>query len=199
LIQADQLPLFADDSADARIRLSAVYTALLTQRSERETALDEGLQPSTSRYERGNKPQSAVEGLNAEKQLVLLGGPGSGKSTFANFVAMSMAGELLKQPEPNLATLTTPLPGDGYDKDDISPQSWDHGALLPVLVTLRDLAAQLPTNGAAAHADSVWDFIVGRLTQCALQDYPPHLQQELQERGGLILLDGLDVVIKGSD
>ena len=37
LKQADQLPLFAGDNANAQVRLSSVYTALLTQRSEEET------------------------------------------------------------------------------------------------------------------------------------------------------------------
>jgi hypothetical protein len=33
LTQADQLPLFAGDTANAQVRLSSVYTALLTQRN----------------------------------------------------------------------------------------------------------------------------------------------------------------------
>ena len=39
LTQADQLPLFVGDSAKAQIRLSSVYTALLTQRSEGDAAI----------------------------------------------------------------------------------------------------------------------------------------------------------------
>ena len=34
LTQANQLPLFAGDSANSQVRLSSVYTALLTQRRE---------------------------------------------------------------------------------------------------------------------------------------------------------------------
>jgi predicted NACHT family NTPase len=131
--------------------------------------------------------------LNAEKKLVLLGGPGSGKSTFVNFVALSMAGELLGMAGPNLATLTAPLPTEQGDEDP-KPQQWDHGALLPVHVVLRDLASQLPPPGAPVNAEAVWDFIRGRLKQAALGAYAPHLEEALHDRGGLVLLDGLDEV-----
>lgn len=72
---------------------------------------------------------------------MLLGGPGSGKSTFVNFLELSMAGELLEIPGPNLESLTAPLPKDGADDDEPEPQRWVHGPLLPVPVVLRDLAS----------------------------------------------------------
>ena len=40
LTQANQLPLFVGDGANAQVRLSSVYTALLTQRSEADTGSD---------------------------------------------------------------------------------------------------------------------------------------------------------------
>ena len=43
LTQANQLPLFVGDSANAQVRLSAVYTALLTQRSETDAATGDAL------------------------------------------------------------------------------------------------------------------------------------------------------------
>ena len=59
-------------------------------------------------------------------------------------------------------------------------------------IVLRDLASQLPPAGPGT-AGALWDFIGGRLKQAALE-VSPHLRQELMERGGLVLLDGLDEV-----
>ena len=104
LRQADQLPLFAGDSAGAQVRLSAVYTALLTQLREPWPA-DGCTERLADPAEREPKHLSALDVLNAERQLVLLGGPGSGKSTFVTIVALSLAGEALGLAGPNLATL----------------------------------------------------------------------------------------------
>src|SRR5919198_3250239 len=118
LTQADQLPLFASDGSQAQIRLSSVYTALLTQRSENDAAIKRAMPNTGLSPERAGRRLSALDVLNAEKKLVLLGGPGSGKSTFVNFVALSMTGELLGMAGPNLATLTAPLPTEQGDDED---------------------------------------------------------------------------------
>jgi formylglycine-generating enzyme required for sulfatase activity len=198
LMQANQLPLFAGDSANAQIRLSSVYTALLTQRTEDEGLLERAGQRRNAAPDREARRLSALEVFNREQRLVLLGGPGSGKSTFINFVALCMAGALLDSGAINLGTLTAPLPPepDSRDKDTkkAQPQRWEHGTLLPVYVVLRDFASELPAPGVTVNAQTLWRHIAGRLKQAALGDYAPHLREELMKRGGLILLDGLDEV-----
>ena len=196
LNQANQLPLFSGDSANAQIKLSSVYTALLTQRPEgSDSGIDHPWREVRQMAEREATRFSALDVLNGVPKLVLLGGPGSGKSTFVNFVALCMAGEMLGATGINLATLTAPIPPEPDSREkEPRPQRWNHGALLPVHVVLRDLASELPAPGAAANADTVWQHIEGRLQRAALGNFAPHLQDELLKRGGLILLDGLDEV-----
>jgi len=191
LLQANHLPLFADDSTNAKVRLSSVYTALLTQRAE----TDAEYAHQASSPERSNRRLSVLDVLNSERKLVLLGGPGSGKSTFVNFAALSMAGELLEDKTLNLATLTAPLPKeDNNDDEDTQPQRWDHKALLPVQILLRDLASQLPPPGTQANAQTVCNYLQTQLEQAGLEEFTSHLKDEMLNNGALILLDGLDEV-----
>ena len=196
LRQAEQLPLFAGEVGNAQVQLSSVYTALLTHGGGAEQARMLRDRPAAE-HERAPTNRSALNAMNAEGRLVLLGGPGSGKSTFVNYVALSMAGELLGLSTSNLTHLTAAVPQDDDADDEPTAQRWDHGALLPVRVVLRDVAAQLPaaaTSLAPLDAGVLWAFIAAQLRQCALGAFAPHLHRELLERGGLILLDGLDEV-----
>ncbi|MCP4536638.1 MAG: SUMF1/EgtB/PvdO family nonheme iron enzyme [Chloroflexi bacterium] len=181
----------AASESKTSLNLSAVYTALLTLTPEAHGRMLRGDLPDRDREMRR---LSALEQLNRHPRLVLLGEPGSGKSTFVDFVAMCLAGEGLGRKEANLALLTAPLPDDeGADQEE--PQPWTHGALLPVRVVLRDFAARgLPDVGKKAAARHLWDFIASELESAELGDYAPHLKQELRAKGGLILLDGLDEV-----
>lgn len=190
----------AASDAEARLDLSAVYTALLT------LALDEGEGRAEKRHQEelpgpaGQEPRrlSAIAQLDRHPRLVLLGDPGSGKSTFVDFVALCLAGEALGQPEANLARLAEPLPRDEErrrEEKEPEPQPWSHGALLPVRIALRDLAARgLPPVGEKAAARHLCEFVAAELDAAALGDYRPHLERELRAQGGLLLLDGLDEV-----
>lgn len=185
----------AEEEGNGEVQLAAVYTALLTQRPEHADMLEarHGASPDVDRETRR---LSAVEVLDREQYLVLLGDPGSGKTTFVNFVALCLAGEILGDAQANLTALTEALPQDDESRRRSNkkpePQPWTHGALLPVRVELRDFVARgLPATGNLVSGRTLWDFVVGELGHA---EYARHLKRELLECGGLILLDGLDEV-----
>jgi formylglycine-generating enzyme required for sulfatase activity len=195
-------PKAASDS-EARLELRSVYTGLRTLtpeesvRLEEPAKLDDRASPEKIRSER--RRLSALAQLDRHDRLVLLGDPGSGKSTFVNFVALCMAGERLGLEEANLERLTAPLPQDEErDRDEApapQPQPWSHGALLPVHVVLRDFAARgLPPAGDRATAQNLGKFIANEINESALGEYGESLVWELFKTGGLLLLDGLDEV-----
>ena len=198
----------AVNDPQATLRLAAVYTALLTTRSTHRHE-GEGGQNELGRLlnfgkeglfaKGGGRPLSALEHLNADQHLVLLGGPGSGKSTFVNFATFCLAGEWLPDCPVNLDLLTTPLPEEVAlaTKEEREPerQPWEHGSLIPVKVILRDLAAGgLPEPTEPVGADTLLDFLSKELKRWRLADYIPLLEADLREKGGLILFDGLDEV-----
>jgi formylglycine-generating enzyme required for sulfatase activity len=184
--------------AREQLNLGAVYTALLTRETEQKEARAEGMAEKVRQL-------SAVEQLNRQDRLVLLGEPGGGKSTFVNFVAMCLAGQRLGDPDVNLGLMTSPLSANEgrpepaifseKDKQKTLPQPWDHGALLPVRIILRDFAARgLPDASTAVSAKHVQDFIAAELKEADLAEFAPLLHKEMTEKGALVMFDGLDEI-----
>ncbi len=179
-----------------RLNLGAVYTALLTKSADHQEL---GMMRSSEA-----RQFSALEIVNGHPHTVLLGDPGSGKTTFVNFLTLCLAGEGLGHPQANLDLLTRPLPPDDEDDDkkgnedgekheNQERQPWKHGAPLPVRIILRDFAAgNLSDSGASAAG--LWQFIRDELRKAELSEFAPHLKRELQEKGGLLMLDGLDEI-----
>lgn len=183
----------ASGDRGASLRLDAVYTALMTQNSAGEGEEDRVVEIDFMTL----RPVglSALAQLDRHDRLVLLGDPGSGKSTFVSFVALCMAGEILKDREANLKVLRSPLPDQDPEEEKPKPQPWRHRALVPVRVILRDLAAHgLPDPEEQITASHLWKFIEKTLADQELGEYAPFLRNELQTKGGLILLDGFDEV-----
>jgi len=181
----------AASDSEIRLNIGAVYTALLTRTPQKEhdiSAMKSGQ----------DKLRPALELLNSHKKLVLLGDPGSGKTTFVNYVAWCLAGEYCCNPYANIKMLTAPMPKDDGKVDEENQQYWDHDALLPVHVVLRDFAARQLNNivdsDQLSNYEILWQYIAYTLEKSGLKAYISGLKKELQDRGGLILLDGLDEV-----
>jgi hypothetical protein len=164
----------ASDQEEARLELAAIYTGLDTILQDADT-IDAS---STVELQRSEHKVSALSFVSEKPAAAILGDPGSGKTTFANHLALCLAGEMLGLKHSNLAEL-----GD----------DWKAGALVPVRVVLRHFAAQIGELEGATPADQLWQFIVSQLGS-ALSDFAPLLQKQLLTDGGLLILDGLDEV-----
>jgi len=131
--------------------------------------------------ERETKPLPALAAAVANRQLVLLGDPGGGKTTFVRHLAHCLAAHAL-QPD---AGWLAHLPG--------WPQA-DSG-VIPIVVILRDFARSLPAKlPPKAEPGHLWGFIQSRLKAQNLTFTEKVLLGALQEKRALLLLDGLDEV-----
>jgi hypothetical protein len=194
LVQASShLPLRGVDigAGDAtaeqkRLGLAHVYVNLDTKTQVRLTEAETKARHKKDREalferEQDTRPLGALEAAGARRQMVLLGDPGSGKSTFVNHLAHCLAAHSL---EPDTGWLGH-LPAWPAHQSDI----------LPLVVILRDFAQGLPADlPERAEPRHLWDFIKARLTAQQL-DFATHpIHQHLENGHVLVLLDGLDEV-----
>ena len=191
---------------EPRINLGTVYTELFTTGGEERAMLKvEGQQREEVLAGQDREQRlSALEQLHAHERLVLLGDPGSGKSTFVKFVAMCLAEERLtssqegKQEPTGLDRLRAVVVGEAdEEKSPKELPDWSFKQLLPVRIILRDFAARgLPdAEEETADHEHVWAFLTRELQDADLSpEIAPRLRSVLEREGGLLLFDGLDEV-----
>jgi formylglycine-generating enzyme required for sulfatase activity len=170
----------------AEITLNRVYISLDTT-TQMPLTDQEKLRLERERpwQRRETRALSALEAAAGETRLVLLGDPGSGKSTFVNHLAYLLAGSRLGQDE--------------------VPEGWPHGPLLPVRFLLRELAAHLPDGPDLARLSAekrasrlvaaVWEHLRSELAATYwAEDALPTLERGLDRCRALLIFDGLDEV-----
>ena len=214
----DWLSLMELKEGQGGLALDAVYTALLTKSrhdnkdSEQKSRSDMGMTEDKDPVRQGRL--SAVELLNKEQKLVLLGDPGSGKSAFVDFLCLCMAGQQSGK-NINLKTLTEPLPdnegkpqqckieveGKEEPETEAVRQQWDRGSLIPVKIILRDFAASphFPVGDAKPSPQNVLAFLEAEFKKLSFEGYFDILKNRLQNGQVLVMFDGLDEVAQAGD
>ncbi|MEM7014170.1 MAG: SUMF1/EgtB/PvdO family nonheme iron enzyme, partial [Verrucomicrobiota bacterium] len=156
-----------------RLQLAAVYTDLKINHHRSPGGM---LEEVAQRFVDEVRPP-AILPIASDSRFVLLGDPGSGKSTFVEMLALCLAGEILGH-----ETLNANLLGDDWElRGEDTP--------LPILVILRNFAAEARDSGDW----SLWKHVERSLGD-ANTDFAPLLKKHLVESGGMLLIDGLDEV-----
>lgn len=161
--------------------LAAIFTDLDVQEAADDAKTRSGgqaLDRAMARAERGRL--AVIAAVSRHDRLVLLGDPGSGKSTLVNFLALCLAGERLGDKQANLRRLG---------------KAWRLGRLVPIRIILRDYAARGLPSGKG-----LWQFFRDELAAVKSGDEDlsgclPAVEDALGKPGGAILfLDGVDEV-----
>ncbi|MFQ5626342.1 MAG: NACHT domain-containing protein, partial [Methyloligellaceae bacterium] len=185
------LPLSAlagerDRHTAARMTLSDVYIDLnTTDRVDKQGKLVQ--LEARERFSEDDKirPLSVLEAAVRNDALVILGDPGSGKSSFVNHLLACHAAKLL-------------------DTQVALPKAWPHGALLPVRILLRELAVTLQQEKAATWLKKstekcqqqlcqlVYKHLNAQLKEDDAADFVAGLRKAIADRRALFVFDGLD-------
>ncbi len=174
-------PRFVEPGSSGEVALHEVYVDLdvvAPVRGEEESAKLWGLRLSRGE---GDSRTPLLEALAAPEaaRVVLLGDPGSGKTTFVDYLTHRLANAVAQE-----------------RPDGALPESLR--ALWPVRLVLREVATFLPVDAACGTAEMLWDALTAdvktRLNAALAAKLTPWLMARLLRQGGLFLLDGLDEV-----
>jgi formylglycine-generating enzyme required for sulfatase activity len=129
------------------------------------------------------RPLRAIEATAGNRSVVLLGDPGSGKTTFLNHLTFCLAAHRLK-------------PYSGWIE---RLSGWPEGEAdaIPVPVVLRDFAGWMADDAEKVGPQALLSFISDRLEALKPDFLVPLLEEALEEGRAVFLLDGLDEIPSG--
>jgi len=163
------------------VSLDTTTTVTINKKTGQKVESSQGDFSGLDRDNLSTKVISALEALsdNSERRMVLLGLPGTGKSTFARYLALCMAKAELDRSQ---------------NIKDLLPD-WEGGALLPLVISLGRMAEAIPHDCRRGCAELIEAYILEMLKADERTcDFAEHLLAELLHSGGLVLFDGLDEV-----
>jgi formylglycine-generating enzyme required for sulfatase activity len=120
----------------------------------------------------------AIDAIDGNPRLVILGRPGGGKSALVNYLAVQTA------------KWRQNLPEAGEKLADWLKEKKP----LPVRIILRKFAEAIEPSETGELAGLVWEYIGTNLKNCGCEEFFPVMKKTLVEGGGLVFFDGLDEV-----
>lgn len=163
------------------IGLVNVYVDLDTTTEQFRSKTDSDFLMNKEGTSTGRERISVLDAVKQNRSIVLLGDPGSGKSTFVNFLAQCLAAHSLE-------------PDAGWLKYlDVWPS--EESGLLPVVIVLREFTRSLADNiPKKADVSYLWNFIEQRLKAQNLESAIGPIRSALETGNAILLFDGLDEV-----
>jgi formylglycine-generating enzyme required for sulfatase activity/energy-coupling factor transporter ATP-binding protein EcfA2 len=119
------------------------------------------------------RPLLLTMAVSQRRRVVLLGGPGSGKSTFLRHLAVALA---------------------HFDRQESELPGWEAGALLPIYASLGGFAAWVQAQRRRFDGNSLWDYLLSASEHATLAGLGTELGRAFRAGQLLLLLDGLDEV-----
>ena len=161
------------------LALDQVYVALDTLTQVKLSDAEKKAIEKADRFiDQDTRPLTALEASANNRRLVILGDPGSGKTTFLNHLALRLL--LVGMAQETCDTLT----GWSGDETDI----------VPVHVVLRDFASWIKDADETAEAQWLWKFIEHRMDRQRLTAVIPVIEKALEKGRAIVLMDGLDEI-----